>query len=45
MMTAAQFRDTLSILEMTQEEFARHLGLGLRTVHGYAMAGRSRCRW
>jgi hypothetical protein len=35
MMTAEQFRDTLSILEMTQQDFARHMGLGLRTVHGY----------
>ena len=39
MMTAEQFRDTLSLLEMTERDFARHLGLGLRTVHGYA-AGR-----
>jgi hypothetical protein len=38
MMTAGQFRDTLSLLEMTQAEFARHVGLGLRTVQGYAGA-------
>jgi transcriptional regulator with XRE-family HTH domain len=36
MMTREQFRDTLSLLEMTQAEFARHLGLGRRTVVGYA---------
>jgi hypothetical protein len=26
MMTREQFRDTLSILEMTQQDFARHMG-------------------